>query len=271
MKTQMVLIGLLAVVAAVEAAKLQCPTTEDPANGIIYGKKAKPHQFPYQALVVSYLGNGYDKTCGGSVLTENYILTAAHCLQNSGSVVTSGKVILGAYNKDDQEEETQQRIKFGSINIHPHASGLRNDIATIRLEKPAVFDDYVQPVILPEASDDRTFAGMTGIASSFGRLSEIVRYTSNVIMTNADGSSELSNNDLKAQYLWFCIAGDVAVCHGDSGSPLVVKDGDRNLQAGISLTVTNEGCGTIHPTRFIRVSHYLAWIVENSDVPVEGK
>ena len=46
----------------------------------ISGAEAIPHQFPYQVGIISHQITGINGFCGGSLLSANYVLTAAHCL-----------------------------------------------------------------------------------------------------------------------------------------------------------------------------------------------
>ncbi|XP_058837319.1 brachyurin-like [Topomyia yanbarensis] len=250
------------------------PTQALPESKIVNGQEAQPGQFPYQALVLSFFSGGNSGLCGGTVLSQNFVMTAAHCVV-IGTEATHGTVVLGAHNRQ-VVEATQQRIDFASINVHPSyiASLLRNDIATIRLATPAVFNNVVQPIDLPARSDTRTFAGLTGIISGFGRTtdetgspaSDVVMYTSNPILTNADCQSSWNAIIIQAQNICLSGTGGRSVCNGDSGGPLAVRDNDRSLQVGIASFVHASGCASGFPAGFVRVTHYLTWIGENSDV-----
>ncbi|XP_062549421.1 brachyurin-like [Armigeres subalbatus] len=245
-----------------------------PDGRIVNGQEAQPNQFPYQALVLSFFDGGNSGLCGGTILTANFVLTAAHCVQ-IGTVATHGTVVLGAHNRQ-VVEATQQRYSFDQINVHPSyiASLLRNDIATVRLSAPAVFNAFVQPIDIPAVSDTRTFAGLTGIISGFGRTSDedgspasdVVMFSSNPILTNADCVASWNSIIIGAQNICLSGAGGRSVCNGDSGGPLAVQDNGRSLQVGIASFVHATGCASGMPSGFVRVSHYLQWIAENSDV-----
>ncbi|XP_019563945.2 brachyurin-like [Aedes albopictus] len=245
-----------------------------PESRIVNGQEARPNQFPYQALVLSFFDGGNSGLCGGTILTPNFVMTAAHCVV-IGTVATHGTVVLGAHNRQ-VVEATQQRFSFDQINAHPSyiAALLRNDIATVRLSAPAVFNEFVQPIDIPALSDTRTFAGMTGIISGFGRTSDetgspasdVVMYSSNPILTNADCAASWNSILIGAQNICLSGAGGRSVCNGDSGGPLAVQDSGRSLQVGIASFVHVNGCASGMPSGFVRVSHYLQWIADNSDV-----
>ncbi|XP_058457221.1 brachyurin-like [Malaya genurostris] len=245
-----------------------------PDNRIVNGEEAQPGQFPYQVVIMSYFQDGTGGWCGATLVSQNYVMTAAHCVFR-GSAPTHGTVTLGVHNRQ-VEEETQQRINYDTVNVHPNYSStnLRNDIATIKMATPAVFNDFVQPIDLPAVSDDRTFAGWTGVISGFGRISDetgspasdVVMYTSNPIITNADCQSAWNTNLIQAQNICLSGEGGRSVCNGDSGGPLAVRENNRSLQVGIASFVHSSGCASGFPAGFVRVSHFLTWIGQNSDV-----
>ncbi|KFB45034.1 AGAP005670-PA-like protein [Anopheles sinensis] len=137
MKTFALLVGLLAVASAewididwskvrpIEdfdhywarlPAELQVYRHMRPSARIVNGQEAIPGQFPYQIALLSEFLTGTG-LCGGSVLTNNYILTAAHCVVSGATTLaTGGTAIIGAHNRNVQEPE-QQRIRFSTAGI----------------------------------------------------------------------------------------------------------------------------------------------------------
>ncbi|XP_053685274.1 brachyurin-like [Sabethes cyaneus] len=242
-----------------------------PSRRVTNGQEATPGQFPYQIALLSTFAGGTG-LCGGSVLTNNYILTAAHCVQNA----QGGTAIIGAHNRN-VIEASQQRIAFGSGGITIHAgytpTNIRNDIAVVRLNSAIAFNDRVQPARIPASGDGRTFAGLTGTVSGFGRTSDasqatsaVVMFTSNPIMTEADCLSSWGNNANIIQAQNICLSGEGgrSSCNGDSGGPLTVADGG-SLQVGIVSFGSAAGCSIGMPSVYVRVSHFRQWIVDNSD------
>uniref|UniRef100_A0A182TAL9 Peptidase S1 domain-containing protein n=1 Tax=Anopheles maculatus TaxID=74869 RepID=A0A182TAL9_9DIPT len=143
-----------------------------PASRIANGFLATPGQFPYHVVLLAEftLGTGL---CGGTVLTNSYILTAAHCVaEYYGIKANGGLAIMGAFDRTIVEPE-QQRIRFemAGITIHPQYSyvNVRNDVAIVLLNTPMSYTGRIQPTRLPVPSDLRTFAGVQGTVIGYGR------------------------------------------------------------------------------------------------------
>ncbi|XP_053666780.1 brachyurin-like [Anopheles marshallii] len=254
--------------------ELQIYRYATPSHRIVNGQEATPGQFPYQIALLSNFPTGTG-LCGGSVLTNNYILTAAHCvISGATTLALGGTAIIGAHDRSFVEP-TQQRIDFttAGINAHPGytPTNIRNDVAVVRLNSPITYSDRIQPVRLPGRSDTRQFGGFTGTVSGFGRTSDasqatsnVVMFTTNPIMTNADCIASWNAVLIEPQNV--CLHGDGgrSACNGDSGGPLAVQDGG-SLQIGIVSFGSAAGCAIGMPSVYARVSFFLDFIESNSD------
>ncbi|XP_058067014.1 brachyurin-like [Anopheles bellator] len=239
---------------------------------IVGGSIAAAGQIPYQAAVLSDLGNG-QALCGGVLLSSNYVLTAGVCVEGT----SGGVIILGALNLRDEQEAGQVRVVFGVGNIRLHEEFLgvifRNNLAIIRLPEPVTLSSHIQPVRLPAASDGRTFAGLLGTVSGFGRtsdastsFSDVLHYVSNPIMTNADCHDTAWGGLIDAQKLCMQYLNARAPCDGDVGGPLTVQDAGSSLLVGIFSFGSVLGCETDWPTAFVRITFYRNWIIANTDL-----
>ncbi|XP_053662965.1 brachyurin-like [Anopheles marshallii] len=295
MKTFVFLVGLLAVVGAewieidwpsvrpIEEfdhywdrlpAELQVYRTMRGSHRITNGQEATPGQFPYQIALLIDFSQG-TALCGGSVLTRNFILTAAHCVVEKASTLAMGGVaIMGVHNRTARED-SQQRIRFTSSGIRRHpqfnSTSLRNDIAIVRLDSSMSFTARIQPIRLPARSDVRLFGGYIGTVSGFGRTSDtswsisaVLRYTTNAIMTNTECVTQWSYDTISNQNLCMWGTGGRSTCNGDSGGPLAIQDGDP-IQIGVVSFVSARGCTVGKPSVYTRVSSYVDWIEVNSD------
>ncbi|KFB40351.1 AGAP007252-PA-like protein [Anopheles sinensis] len=241
---------------------------------IVNGYIAAPGQFPYQIALLSNQATGGAGLCGGSVLSANYILTAAHCV-DTGTI--GGLVIYGAEDRTNANEPNQVRIAFeqSGIRLHPNWNPalIRYDIATVRVVSPVTFSARIQPVTLPRLSDvGNDFAGLIGTVSGFGRFSDsvpeastVLRYVNNPIQTNLACSLRFPG---VVQPENICLSGDAGrgACQGDSGGPLTIQRDGTTVQLGVVSFGLALGCELNWPSVFARTTSFLTWIAENSDV-----
>uniref|UniRef100_A0A240PM37 Peptidase S1 domain-containing protein n=1 Tax=Anopheles epiroticus TaxID=199890 RepID=A0A240PM37_9DIPT len=246
-----------------------------PTQRITNGQEATPGQFPYQIVLLSNFPAG-TALCGGSVLTRSFILTAAHCVAPSESTLAAGGIaIMGAHNRTIRET-SQQRIPFSTSGIRRHplytAFTLRYDIAVVLLDSPMTFTDRVQPARLPDLDDTRQFGWFTGTVSGFGRtsdasqtISSVVRFTSNLVMTNVECVIRWGTSNVQTQNVCLSGAGGRSSCNGDSGGPLTVQSGGP-LLIGVVSFASVRGCTAGMPSVYSRVSYYRPWIELNSNI-----
>ena len=120
---------------------------EGPAAKIVGGVEATPNQWPWQ--VALFIDNAW--FCGGALISENYVLTAAHCADGA----TYFDIMAGAHNVRESSEPN--RVEITSFNgwTHPEwdPNTLSNDIALVELPEPINFNDYIKPSCQPAASD----------------------------------------------------------------------------------------------------------------------
>uniref|UniRef100_A0A8C8SWT0 Peptidase S1 domain-containing protein n=1 Tax=Pelusios castaneus TaxID=367368 RepID=A0A8C8SWT0_9SAUR len=124
---------------------------------IVGGYECSPHSQPWQVS----LNTGYH-FCGGSLITDQWVVSAAHCCPNSM------QVILGDHNIQ-VFEHTEQLMRIETIVWHPSYDyqTLDHDIMLIKLAHPLQTDAYVQPVSLPTACPA---AGTSCVVSGWGNI-----------------------------------------------------------------------------------------------------
>ncbi|XP_032965527.1 transmembrane protease serine 11D-like isoform X2 [Rhinolophus ferrumequinum] len=134
------------------------------AGEIIGGREARPHSHPYMAFLLTETPRG-PSTCGGFLVREDFVMTAARCL---GSPM---RVILGAHNIR-RRERTQQRISVLRAITHPgyNQQNNLNDIMLLQLENRARRNRFVRPVDLPQ-SMARLCAGAVCTVAGWGLVS----------------------------------------------------------------------------------------------------
>lgn len=110
---------------------------------IVGGEQADRGQFPYQ-IQLQFFGH----YCGAAVINENWIITAAHC---ATGYPIDYIVVANQYNILVQEG-SERKYLVTKIVRHEHWDGSLNvnDIALMKVNREIEFDDWVQPIALPE-------------------------------------------------------------------------------------------------------------------------
>ncbi|XP_035914403.1 collagenase-like [Anopheles stephensi] len=235
-----------------------------PATRIANGFLSTPGQFPYHVVMLAEftLGTGL---CGGTVLTNSYILTAAHCVAEYYGIKANGGLAISSSASGSNRQ---------AFTIHPQYSyvNVRNDVATVLLNTPISYTGRIQPIRLPAPSDLRTFACAQGTVTGYGRtsttsssLSRFLRYAFNTIISNAECTTYWSPIYVDQQNMCMSAANGRSPCIGDSGGALTVSDGSEPLQVGIVSFGEAVGCAVSMPTIYARITHFLPWILTNSD------
>ncbi|GLV36569.1 Jonah 65Aiv [Carabus blaptoides fortunei] len=242
---------------------------------IVGGEEVVPHAYPYQAALA--MKNAQDETffCGGSLISKNMILTAAHCVDGFVSI----EVTLGAHNIRNPEEPTQVKSTSKIFVIHEDWKPflLKNDIALVQLHNEIELNENVGLVSMPSRADvDKTFTDELCTVTGWGRasdssngLSPVLRHVELPIITNLQCSISYP---FMIHDTHICIngAGGKSSCNGDSGGPLVHKDKTGQIkQIGIVSFGKVSGCEKGYPGVFTRVTEYLDWIEKNAGIKIE--
>lgn len=143
----------------------------DRGSRIVGGEEVKPNAHPYQVgLLINVMW--WTSLCGGCLLSDDVVITAAHCLQDS----TSAQAIMGAHNIFTVEPtQLRKTVRTEGYIIHPDydAVMLYNDIALLRLPSKVIFTPYIQPIQLPQGDLlEKKFTGEMATVSGWGRTSD---------------------------------------------------------------------------------------------------
>ncbi|XP_020010109.2 granzyme B-like [Castor canadensis] len=222
------------------------------AGEIIGGHKAKPHSRPYMAYL-RILNNGFWRTCGGFLIKEDFVMTAAHC---SGSSIN---VTLGAHNIKEQEK-TQEVIPVKRTIPHPdfNLQRLTNDIMLLQLERKVKLTPAVQFLMLPRGNSQVKPGTVCSVAGwgkmvPTGKSSDELREVELTVQKDQECKSCFSIYNNTSQ---MCV-GDPTIRNasfqGDSGGPLVCN----KVAQGIVAYGQKNGKA---PRVFTKVSHFIKWI-----------
>lgn len=228
---------------------------------IIGGQEATPNQFPYQVMVLSQYPSGWG-ACGGSLISANFILTAANCVDENAGVSTI-LVVAGAHDWTDESEPTQQELIVYETIMNPdwNPVNLEADLAILFVDT-FYYSEYVARTVLINA-DAGNFVGSIGRISGWGRthdddqnISSFLNFVDVTIISNTDC------NDIYgvvgAGHMCTSAASGGNICGGDAGGPLTVA----GVQVGVISFGASSGCDYNFPAGHTRLSTYRAWIQE---------
>lgn len=236
---------------------------------IVGGSEAQPDTWPWQVAV---LNSKNQLICGGTLVSNEFVLTAAHCIQPGNKRL---RIVAGEYNLADKESEDRQERNVSRIYKHPQYNNklVDNDIALLKLDQPVVLTTEVWPACLPD-QDEELDAETNATILGWGAT----RY-----LRNKDGKPLVERDDMLREakvpvvdfaeckqsygdYLKtfnvICAGykeGQIDSCAGDSGGPLLVQRNSRWYVYGV--TSFGDECGKEGKYGiYSKTSTYINWI-----------
>ncbi|XP_008418960.1 coagulation factor IXa isoform X2 [Poecilia reticulata] len=239
--------------------------SQTPFKRIVGGRSVTPGEIPWQVgLIAKPSGRLF---CGGSILSERWVITAAHCLREAAG---SFSVRVGEHNT----EITEGREKdYELLEEHPHPrynatlNIYNHDIALLYLKEPISFSAAVRPICIGPMAfiEDLVKQPSPATVSGWGRT-RFMGFTSNILqkveVPLVDQTECKKSSNERITPVMFC-AGfyDVAkdACQGDSGGPHAKSYRDTWFLTGIvswGEECAKEGKYGV----YTRVSVYYSWI-----------
>ena len=251
-----------------------------PQLRIVGGAKTYAGKWPWVAsLQMRNIHN-----CGGTLISDRLVITAAHCFDNHAP---KQHVILMGNNNLLNPSLVRRGVKLAHIHpeYYPDANIPYNDIAIIQLDRKVEFSEYLQPVCLPTLKKIHGPGSLCYLAG-WGKLAKdhvdgfpsiMHDVASPIIPNDKCGIGEYSRTDFARDgspisSRQICSGkmdtGGVGICHGDSGGPLMCEDDDTFYLTGI--VSWSSGCAEKNaPDVLTRVDRYLDWIAEASALHID--
>ncbi|XP_076025192.1 coagulation factor VII [Genypterus blacodes] len=257
-------------VTDVEAGGNQTQLWEEDMDGddtrIVGGLLQKRGGSPWQVLVRRSDGYGF---CGGTLVSERWVISAAHCFQDTAP----HHVSIGDYDKQRPDPGEQIR-KVQKVVFHPHfhAFTFDSDIALLYLAKPVAWSPTVIAACLPDAhlakyllkEDNRGMVTGWGAMQYLGHSSRFLR---KVVLPVVKQRDCMSSTDQVITDNMFCagyLEASIDACSGDSGGPFVVNYRGTWFLTGV--VSWGERCAAKGKYGvYTRLGNYLGWIRDTMD------
>ena len=271
--------GVLCVSSLSQKKECQCGL-ENISQRVINGKEVESGRYPWMtglSFLMSKNGNTNSyNICGGSLITNQHILTAAHCLKEI--FPSNIKATLGIdkwYNLFDNPKSLQVE----SYVVHPgyNFSDLlhhNDDLAIIKLKEPVAFSNILRPVCLPDfadynAADELFLMGLGKQNKGKERIDATVLHEAVIAQRPVEDCinvwTGVGNHKFNPDKE-ICAGTDTSGCNGDSGGPVSIRRNGRVFQLGVTSYV--ESSCNMHIQHagnvYMKVNAYLDWIRENT-------
>ncbi|KAJ2784031.1 hypothetical protein H4R18_001344 [Coemansia javaensis] len=270
----------LLVLAALVACLTDAVVVPALGKRIVNGFLTPNNMAPYVVSVMRSMGGGMVYLCGGSIISPNHILTAAHCVYDDSAKGAATAVNMtigyGSMNKSQQKKTVAT-----AVYMHPksYVGGKFNgtyDIAVIKVPTLA-FDSSTAKIGIYTGAIQ---PGQNLLAMGWGQtepnalmlssLRGVIRQAGNAAQCKTKGTDYSVNNGPT-----ICSPGlltpEQSTCSGDSGTAIAINSNGTMLLAGLnSVAVTAGGGNCSSPTSthfYIRAAHYVGFISESTGLP----
>ncbi|CAH2238016.1 jg10339 [Pararge aegeria aegeria] len=238
---------------------------------IVGGKNARFGEWPWQVLVreSTWLGLFTKNKCGGVLITNRYVTTAAHC--QPGFLAS----LVAVFGENDISSDVESRrpvsknVRRVIVHRQYDAATFENDLALLELDTPVQFDAHIVPICMPP--DDGDYTGRFATVTGWGRLKygggvpSVLQEVQVPVIENsacqemfhtAGHGKKILNSFICAGYA----NGQKDSCEGDSGGPLVLQRDDGRWQLVGTVSHGIKCAAPYLPGVYMRTTYYKPWL-----------
>ncbi|KAL0994041.1 hypothetical protein UPYG_G00117040 [Umbra pygmaea] len=256
-----------------DEASCQCGKQPYRHSRIVGGQGSEEGEWPWQ---VSLQRRGSEHICGASIISDRWLVTAAHCVQDDEDVQYSkpyvweaqlGLLVQGQFNKWTVKKNLKQIIQHIGYNRDSYD----NDIALMELDTPVTLNQNIWPICLPSATHDfpagkEVWITGWGDTRESGFAAQLLQKAAVRIINSTVCEALMTGRTTSNMMCAGVLQGGVDACQGDSGGPLSSIEASGNIfLAGV--VSWGDGCARRNkPGIYTRVTKYREWIRQNTGV-----
>ncbi|XP_045613320.1 uncharacterized protein [Procambarus clarkii] len=243
----------------------ECGHSNSPRHKIVGGEETYEHHYPWMVSV--QLSKTKKHFCGASIISDSFILTAAHCTD----MLLPFELLVRVGDHDLTTNDVSRELSLPVYEIYQHPGYNRvttdNDISLLRVKMPLTLTWRISPICL--TPPDLTFYRESVIVMGWGKEWEKAKlgsprlrhaYLNILAMGNCRHNFKFHSEEITSNM--FCALSDTQdTCQGDSGGPLTWYDEKQKRYFLIGVTSWGIGCGMPnYPGVYTKVAKYLDWI-----------
>ncbi len=247
---------------------------------IIGGAEVIPNRYSYAVS----LQNGDGHNCGGSLITSNIVLTAAHCwrafMTSDSFLLPDIKAVAGRHDSEiNASTGSGESIPILSVLFHPNYNFVTNDNDFMLVFLETAFT--ASNIGLVKLNTDASLPFESQVLTSMGwgdtdvhvcreQLSPVLKHVDLRVISNQQcEAAEGINNGTFASYAEIGITDNMLcaracqedTCQGDSGGPLIIKGSDATSDVQVGVVSWGFDCASpSFPGVYSRVSEAYDWI-----------